>query len=233
MSEQKNNSRTKVRIIGAAIVLGLLAAVGAVYVKGTPSGNTSAIAGNANSGADAGSCSASLAVAEAIQPFARGDIAAMASASDPKVLSSLTFNAPDGQQTSIADLAGKTLLVNLWATWCAPCREEMPALDQLQSELGGDNFEVVAVNIDQGDDTKPKNFLDEIGVSSLGFYRDNTMGIFNALKKDGLAFGLPVTLLIGENGCLLANMNGPAHWSGDDAKAYIGKALEGVDGGSS
>ena len=103
----------------------------------------------------------------------------------------------------------------------------MPALDELQAELGGENFEVVAVNIDQGDDTKPKNFLNEIGVSNLGFYRDNTMGIFNTLKKDGLAFGLPVTILVDDKGCLLANMNGPAHWSGEDAKAYIGKALEG------
>ncbi|MCP4318682.1 MAG: TlpA family protein disulfide reductase [Hyphomicrobiales bacterium] len=224
MSEQKNKNSAAVRIIGAAIVLGLLAGVGAVYVMGTPSGNTSAIA---SSGAGAGQCSASLTLAEAIQPLARGQVAAMASASEPKSLASLAFNAPDGQPTSVGDLSGKTLLINLWATWCAPCREEMPALDALQEDLGGDNFEVVAVNIDRGDDTKPKNFLNEIGVSSLGFYRDNTMDIFNALKKDGLAFGLPVTLLVDDKGCLLANMNGPAHWSGDDGKTYIGKALEG------
>jgi thiol-disulfide isomerase/thioredoxin len=160
--------------------------------------------------------------------MARGQIAAMASADAPISLAPLTFNAPDGQQVSVGDLAGKTLLINLWATWCAPCREEMPALDALQADMGGDDFEVVAVNIDQGDDEKPKNFLEEIGVSSLGFYRDNTMGIFNRLKKDGLAFGLPVTLLVDSNGCLLANMNGPAHWSGEDAKAYIGKAIEGA-----
>ena len=120
---------------------------------------------------------------------------------------------------------GNERVLNLWATWCAPCREEMPALDELQAALGGDTFEVIAVNIDQGSDEKPKNFLSEIGVSNLGFYRDNTMGIFNTLKKEGYAFGLPVTLLVDGNGCLLANMNGPAHWSGDDAKAYISKAL--------
>lgn len=223
MSEQKNKNSAAVRIIGTAIVLGLLAGVGAVYVMGTPSGNTSAIA---SSGEGAGQCSASLTHAEAIQPLARGQVAAMASANEAKSLASLTLNAPDGQSISIGDLSGKTLLVNLWATWCAPCREEMPALDALQKEMGGERFEVVAVNIDQGDDTKPKNFLNEIGVSNLGFYRDNTLGIFNALKKDGLAFGLPVTLLIDDKGCLLANMNGPAHWASEDAKAYIGKAME-------
>ncbi|MEM6464112.1 MAG: TlpA disulfide reductase family protein [Pseudomonadota bacterium] len=226
MSHQKYNNSTALRIIGVAIVLGLLAGVGGIYVMQTPSGNMSAaVDGSAADNAHA-QCSAAVAAAETIQPFATGDVAAMASTSDPRSLASLGFNAPDGQQTSVADLSGKTLLINLWATWCAPCREEMPALDELQAALGSDNFEVVAVNIDQGDDTKPKTFLNEIGVSNLGFYRDNTMGIFNALKKEGLAFGLPVTLLVDEQGCLLANMNGPAHWSGDDAKAYISKALE-------
>lgn len=225
MSQQHNKNSTAVRIIGAAIVLGLLAGVGGVYVMGTPSGNTSAVAGNVSDGGGSAQCSAAPALAETIKPLARGQIAAMTSVSEPISLASLTFNAPDGTQTSVADLAGKTLLINLWATWCAPCREEMPALDELQTTMGSDSFEVIAVNIDQGGDEKPKNFLNEIGVSSLGFYRDNTMGIFNTLKKDGYAFGLPVTLLVDDKGCLLANMNGPAHWSGDDAKAYIGKVL--------
>ena len=72
----------------------------------------------------------------------------------------------------------------------------MPALDRLQKERGGEGFEVVAVNVDAGDDTKPKRFLEETGVGSLASYRDNTLGIFNELKKRGLALGLPVTLLI-------------------------------------
>ncbi|TIM93265.1 MAG: TlpA family protein disulfide reductase, partial [Mesorhizobium sp.] len=75
--------------------------------------------------------------------------------------------------------AGKTVLLNLWATWCAPCRAEMPALDALQKEKGGNTFEVVAVNVDTGDDAKPKKFLKEIGIETLGYYRDATMGLFN------------------------------------------------------
>src|SRR5690606_40778397 len=109
--------------------------------------------------------------------------------------------------------------------WCAPCREEMPALNQLQKERGGAGFEVVAVNVDTGDDEKPKRFLEETKVDALGYYRDSTLGLFNELKRRGLAFGLPVTLLVDEEGCLLANMNGPAEWASPDAKRLIEAAL--------
>ncbi len=217
MSVQKNKGFT-LRIVGVAAVLAALAGGLAVYVTGGPSGNTSDIAAGE-------SCDASLALAAAIQPLATGDVAAMASTPEAKSMRSLAFNGPEGQAMTLGDLSGKMLLVNLWATWCAPCREEMPALDELQAALGGPDFEVVTVNIDGGDDTKPKRFLNEIGVTSLGYYRDNTMGVFNTLKKDGVAFGLPVTMLVDDDGCLLASMNGPAHWSSDDAKSYIRGAL--------
>ena len=80
---------------------------------------------------------------------------------------------------------------------------------------------VVAVNVDTGDDTKPQKFLGETGVKNLARYRENTLGLFNGLKQQGLALGLPVTLLIDKDGCLLASMNGPAAWASDDAKALI------------
>ena len=216
MSEQKNKGVT----VGIVVVLAALAGAVVVYINGMPSGNTSQT--TAMSGE---SCAASVAFAETIQPLATGHVAAMASAAEAVPLQSLAFAGPDGQAMTLGDLSGKTVLVNLWATWCAPCREEMPALDELQVELGSDDFEILAINIDGGDDSKPKRFLTDIGVSDLGFYRDNTMGVFNTLKKGGLAFGLPVTLLVDDKGCLLASMNGPAHWSGDDAKTYIRGAL--------
>ena len=117
------------------------------------------------------------------------------------------------------------VVVDIWATWCVPCREEMPALNTLQKTLGGDRFEVVAINIDTGDDEKPKTFLDETKVHDLTYYRDASMGVFNTLKKEGLAFGLPVTLLMDEKGCLISAMNGPAAWDSEDAKALINAAL--------
>ena len=126
---------------------------------------------------------------------------------------------------TLADHAGKTVLLNLWATWCAPCRAEMPALDALQKEKGGNAFEVVAVNVDAGDDTKPRKFLKEIGVETLGFYRDPTIALFNEAKTRGLALGLPVTMLIDGDGCLVAHMNGPAEWSSPDAKRLVEAAL--------
>ena len=138
---------------------------------------------------------------------------------------SLAFDSPDGKPMTIADHAGKTVLLNLWATWCAPCRAEMPALDRLQADLGGGRFEVVAVNVDSGDDVKPRKFLTETGVKELGFYRDNTLSLFEDLKGRGLALGLPVTLLVGADGCMLAHMNGPAAWESPDAKRLIEAAI--------
>jgi thiol-disulfide isomerase/thioredoxin len=146
-------------------------------------------------------------------------------ADPPQSLKGLAFNGADGKPMSLANLGGKTVLLNLWATWCAPCRAEMPSLDTLQKEMGGDAFEVVAINVDTGDDTKPKKFLEEIGVEKLGYYSDHTLGLFNDLKKRGLALGLPVTMLIDSEGCLIAHMNGPAEWAGGDAKRLVEAAL--------
>jgi hypothetical protein len=101
----------------------------------------------------------------------------------------------------------------------------MPALNALEKELGSDKFQVVPVNIDTGDDEKPKTFLSETGVDALKLYRDDTIAVFNGLKKQGLAFGLPVTLLIDDKGCLISAMNGPAAWDSADAKALIKGAV--------
>lgn len=209
------------RLILAAAVAGIAAGALAVYVTAQRDGN---IAAEAPGGHD--QCSDKVGLAQAVGEAARGDVAAMLAADPPRSLADLAFNDPAGEPMTLADLSGKTVLMNLWATWCAPCRAEMPALDALQRDMGGADFEVVAVNVDTGDDQKPKAFLSETGVVSLAYYRDNTLGLFNELKKRALALGLPVTLLVDAEGCLLAHMNGPAEWSGADAKALIGAALE-------
>lgn len=152
-----------------------------------------------------------------IKPLLSGDLAAMAIREEGEDLSDLTFNGPDGQTMTMADTAGKFRLVNLWATWCAPCRAEMPALDALQRIKGGDQFEVIAISVDGGSAEKPQAFYHEIGLQNLAFYHDPTIGVFNALKRKSLALGLPVTLLLDENNRVLANMNGPAEWAGVDA----------------
>jgi thiol-disulfide isomerase/thioredoxin len=207
------------RLIAAAAVAGVLAGGIAVYVTGHYAGN-----GAAGVAADDG-CAAKAHKGKAMAANAQGDVAAMLPADPPQSLKSLSFNGPDGKPTSLADKAGKTLLVNLWATWCAPCRAEMPALDVLQASKGGPDFEVVAINVDTGDDAKPHKFLNETGVKSLTYYRDPTLDVFNALKQRGLALGLPVTLLVDRDGCVTAGMNGPANWAGPDAAALVEAAL--------
>ncbi|TPO10254.1 TlpA disulfide reductase family protein [Mesorhizobium sp. B1-1-5] len=214
------------RLILAALVAGVLAGAVAVYVSESGSGNNAPEKAVAAAGKDDAACEAKAGRAKQVAAKAVGQVAALQPADPPQSLKSLAFNGPDGKPMTIADHAGKTVLLNLWATWCAPCRAEMPALDALQKEKGSKEFEVIAVNVDTGDDAKPKKFLKEIGVETLGFYRDPTIALFNEAKTRGLALGLPVTMLIDGEGCLIAHMNGPAEWSSPDAKRLVEAALE-------
>ena len=219
MSQSRNRLSTGA-LVAIAIALGAAVGAAGIYWKASPSGNapeTESLASTAG-----GVCKANPELLARLKPLARGEVAAMAVREAAIALPELSFTSAEGANTGIADFAGQALLVNLWATWCAPCRAEMPALSELQSELGDDGFMVLAINIDTGDVAKPKAFLEEIGVSNLGLYRDASMGVFNTLKKEGLAFGLPVTLMIGKDGCMLGGMNGPAEWASEDAKALVG-----------
>lgn len=213
------------RLILAALVAGVLAGAVAVYVSESGSGNNAPEKVAAAAGKDDAACAAKADRAKQVAAKAVGQVAALQPADPPQSMKALAFNGPDGKPMTIADHAGKTVLLNLWATWCAPCRAEMPALDALQKEKGSNAFEVVAVNVDTGDDAKPKKFLKEIGVQTLGFYRDPTIALFNEAKTRGLALGLPVTMLIDADGCLIAHMNGPAEWSSPDAKRLVEAAL--------
>ncbi len=109
------------------------------------------------------------------------------------------------------------MLFNLWATWCVPCRKEMPALDALQAKLGGPAFEVVAVNIDTRDPDKPHAWLKEVGIDRLAYYADPSAKVFQDLKVAGKAFGMPTTLLVDAAGCEIGTLAGPAEWASEDA----------------
>jgi thiol-disulfide isomerase/thioredoxin len=175
--------------------------------------------------ATANSCPVQSMQAQVIDAAATGQLAALNGTGEGRGYADMAFKDAAGADMSVADFKGKSLLVNFWASWCVPCREEMPALNALEKEMGSDRFQVVPVNIDTGDDEKPKTFLTETGVDALQLYRDNTIGVFNSLKKEGLAFGLPVTLLLNDKGCLISAMNGPAAWDSEDAKALIKGAI--------
>ncbi len=225
----RNKLIPTMRLLLLAAVAGAFAGAVAVYVSKTVNGNIEAeqaaqqqaAATPPSDGAADKACALKAGKAKAIGDAATGEVAAMMPSDPPQSLKGLAFTSPDGKPMTLADHAGKTLLVNLWATWCAPCRAEMPALNALEKERGSDRFEVIAVNVDTGGDEKPKKFLSEIGVDTLKLYRDNTLDTFNDLKTRGLALGLPVTLLVDGDGCLLAHMNGPAEWASPDAAKLI------------
>ena len=208
---QKSNRRW---LIGAAILAGAVVGVGAVY--GTKGG-----AGNQESA----SCPGAAAVAARMDPLAKGQVAALNVNPAPQPLSPISFQTTDGAKVTLADFKGKTVLLNLWATWCIPCRKEMPALNQLQADLGGKNFEVVAVNIDTQGPERVETFLNEAGIDKLHRYADPSTGILQSLKNEGLGQGLPTSVIIDRQGCRLGAMAGPAEWSSDDAKALIKAAM--------
>ena len=163
---------------------------------------------------------------EQLKPLAIGNMAAMRILEKPLDLTAISFGDGNGKKLTIADWKGRVVLLNLWATWCPPCRHEMPFLEDLEARLGGDNFQVVAVSIDLKNPDKPKAFYAEIGLEKLGFYWDGTAKIFNELKKHNLAFGMPTTILIDENGMALGALNGPAVWNSPEAFTLIEQALK-------
>ena len=150
-------------------------------------------------------------------------------ATAPLRLPDLAFDDAGGQPKKLSDWRGRTVLVNLWATWCVPCRKEMPALDELQAKLGGPDFEVVAINIDTRDPEKPKNFLKDANLTRLGYFSDQKAKVFQDLKAVGRALGMPTSVLVDGQGCEIATIAGPAEWASDDAVKLIKAAMKPVE----
>ncbi|MFD2251562.1 thiol-disulfide isomerase/thioredoxin [Pseudochelatococcus lubricantis] len=178
-------------------------------------------------GAPGGTCPASAEVLTRLKPLATGEVAAVQVENRAAPLTELTFLSADGKPLSLADFRGRTVLLNLWATWCVPCRAEMPALNALQKKLGGSDFEVVAVNIDTREPQKAMQWLKDNGIDSLTPYSDPKAKIFQTLRADGKAFGMPTTVLVDRDGCALGHLAGAAEWASNDAVALIRAAIGG------
>lgn len=210
-------SKPAPRLGGAAIAaLCVAAVVGGSVLYG--------MFGGSGKEAANGQCTASKAVAERIAPLARGEVAAVTVAKAPRPMAELAFEGAGGAKRKLSEFRGKSVLLNLWATWCIPCREEMPALDRLQARLGDAHFEVVAISIDTARLDRRQAFLDDAAVKSLGFYADPTAEVFQILKRNGKVVGLPTTILIDASGCEIAQMPGPADWASEDAFRLIAAA---------
>jgi thiol-disulfide isomerase/thioredoxin len=200
--------------IGAVMVGGLIGLASVYAVGGLKRGPTGDSA-----------CAGAVNLAHKIAPLAHGEVAALTMATTPLRLPDLAFEDADSRPKKLSDWRGKTVLVNLWATWCVPCRKEMPALDSLQTKLGGKDFEVVAINIDTRDPEKPKTFLRDANLTRLGYFSDQKAKVFQDLKSVGKALGMPTSVLVDGQGCEIANIAGPAQWASDDALKLIKAAV--------
>ncbi|MGI9389493.1 MAG: TlpA family protein disulfide reductase [Boseongicola sp.] len=143
---------------------------------------------------------------------------------DPRAASVESFTDPSGAELRLADFKGKHVLVNFWATWCAPCRKEMPQLAELQAELGGDAFDVVTIATGRNPVAAIDSFFEEIGVDNLPKYLDPQ----STLARNSGVFGLPITLILAPDGKEIARMRGDAEWNSESAKAVV-RALIGRD----
>jgi thiol-disulfide isomerase/thioredoxin len=206
----------RIPIVIGAVLIGVVIGFAGVY----------GIGGLKRSAAGDSGCNPAVALSAKIAPLAHGEVAALTMATTPLRLPDLAFEDADGQPKKLSDFRGRTVLVNLWATWCVPCRREMPALDSLQTKLGGPDFQVVAVNIDTRDPDKPKNFLKDANLTKLSYFSDSKAKVFQDLKNIGRALGMPTSVLVDGQGCEIATIAGPAEWASDDAVKLITAAIK-------
>jgi thiol-disulfide isomerase/thioredoxin len=218
ISEPPHGKNGRLRLLSAIGAVAVVAALAGVYGIGHLRGNP----------ADA-ACQPAVNAAAKLTPLVHGEVAALTVAQKPFQVPDVTFKDASGHDRKLDDWRGRTVLLNLWATWCVPCRKEMPALDALQGDLGGPNFEVVAVNIDQRDPAKPLKFLKDVGITHLAYYSDDSAHVYEDLKTAGKAFGMPTTVLVDHTGCEIGNMAGPAEWASADGVKLVSAAVSGPD----
>ena len=178
--------------------------------------------GNAG-GIKASDCVPQLDAARKVDAAATGQLAALNGTGTGRGYSDLSFTDKDGKPVKLSDFSGKFLLVNFWASWCIPCRAEMPALDKLAAEENGPDFMVLPINLDLGPGglEKARTFLAGGNWANLPLYADSTFEAFKQLQTSAVALGLPSTLLIDKNGCELAVLQGPAEWDSQDGRNVI------------
>jgi thiol-disulfide isomerase/thioredoxin len=218
-SAKRDRDASPATILFAAS-LAAIAGFGTVYLSFAPSDN-GRVASSVKQGEEGVVAPTGEKASGPLAGLNKGAMAAFLARPEPLPLSDVSFVAAEGASKSLSDWRGKVVLLNIWATWCVPCREEMPMLDKLEAELGGKDFQVVAVNIDRGGAEKAKSFLAETGATHLTLYTDPTGKLFSRLK----AVGMPTTLLIDREGREIGRLVGPANWDSPEALALIKAAI--------
>ena len=153
--------------------------------------------------------------------FAVGSMAAFLVKAERPAVPDLVFKDSAGSEVNLSKWQGRVVLLNLWATWCAPCRKEMPTLNEVQKQLGSKDFEVVALSVDRKGLEASSAFLKDTGADALGLYVDETTKSLGDVQ----ALGLPVTLLIDRKGREIGRLLGPAEWNSAEAMALMKAAI--------
>lgn len=198
------------RLVFAAVVIAAVAIAISFWV------------GNAG-GLKASDCVPQPAAAKKVDAAATGQLAALNGTGTGRGYADLSFTDKDGKPVKLSDFAGKFLLVNFWASWCIPCRAEMPALDKLAAEENGPDFMVLPINLDVGSGglDKARKFLGDGGWVNLPLYADSSFEAFKRLQTQAVAAGLPSSLLLDKKGCEIGVLQGPAVWDSPDGKSVI------------
>lgn len=165
--------------------------------------------------------SANLALAQGPADLAVGEMRGLVFHDTPVPASAEPFLKMDETEGVLADYAGRYVLLNFWATWCAPCRHEMPALNTLQQTYGGEDFTVVTLATGRNPPQAIQRFFDEEGLTDLTMHRD----INQQIAREMGVFGLPITVLLNPEGQEIARLRGDAEWAGEDAFALIEAVL--------
>ena len=169
---------------------------------------------------------ANAAVAQELSEYLTGEMRGLVLHDAPVATSDLPFLRADETEGALSDYAGQYVLLNFWATWCAPCREEMPSLQTLQGAMGGAEFAVVTLATGRNPPQAIRRFFDEIGVDALPQYRD----INQQIAREMGVFGLPITVILNPDGQEIARLRGDAEWDSPEAMALIEALVAGGEG---
>ena len=175
-----------------------------------------------NNSSQAASCPANTVEAAKLDAAALGELAAVTGTGKGRSFADMALRDASGTPLTVESFAGKRLLINFWASWCVPCREEMPALDAVAAKYNSDTFMVLPVNTGETDPAKGATFLAENNWAHLPLFQEaNSFEIINRLKTSAVSAGLPATVLVDEKGCELAVLQGPAEWDSPDGHNLI------------